>query len=105
MLRREAAQKQTGILPFPVVAVIPVSSDVPMDIPGLPALLDRLTTECGIVGVSFALVAVWLAIQLVRRMKAYDTLVAEYNSSYEKLAVATAKIETMLMVVQRDTHK
>lgn len=78
-----------------------------MDIPGLTDLPAKLLSQCGIVTAVLLAGIVWLAVKLASAQKQSETdrasfmkLYNDQTSAYEKLAIASAKTETLLFALQ-----
>lgn len=78
-------------------------------ITSLADLPDKLLSQCGIVNAVLVTGIVWLAMQLAKTRASWETdragmlkMHSEQTVALEKVATSNAKLEGMLLAVQRD---
>jgi hypothetical protein len=76
-------------------------------VPGLSDLPAKIFSQCGLVAGILVVAVVWLALQLAKTRAGWEAdragllkMVSDTNDSYDRIAIAHARIEAVLIAVQ-----
>jgi hypothetical protein len=76
-------------------------------VPGLSDLPAKFLTECGLAAAFLLVAVVWLAFHLAKTRAGWEAdragllkMIIDTNDSYDKIAIAHARIEAVLFTIQ-----